>query len=287
MSYNPAMNPQDDKARKEQQRIDEQYARDVANNRPLQAQQQYGYNQPGYVQPPVQAQPHYVQQAAPAVQHGARHVGIYDRDVDVQKPKDRVRWGPIIAGIFTTLATFLLLSLLGVAIGLTAATGYPNGGAPAAATNAANNYGTGAAIWAAISALIAFFLGGYVAARTSAVRGRGTGWTNGALVWAVTLPLLLWLASNGATGFLNAIGFNLGGFINTVNPSNPASPANPSNPANPANNPGAVQSAAETARNGAWGALAALVLGLLASSLGGLLGGRGAEDDEPVAMRDH
>lgn len=281
MSYNPSANPQDERSRREQQRMDEQYLREV-NNRPgPPPQNQQTYTQSSYVSQPAPAQSVYSQ----PVHTGARQVGIYDRDVDIQKPHDRVRWGPILAGLVSTLATFMILSLLGVAVGLTAATGDPNGGARAAA-NVANNYGTGAAIWAAISALLSFFIGGFVAARTSAVRGRGTGWTNGALVWAVTLPLLLWLASNGASGFLNAIGFNLGDFFNTVNPSNPASPVNPSNPSSPVNNPGAVQATAENARNSVWGTLIALLLGLAAAGLGGLLGGRGSEDNDPVSTRD-
>lgn len=185
--------------------------------------------------------------------------------VGVVARRDSVRWGPILAGLVSALSTLILLSLLGAAVGLTAA----SGSNATAATNNAGSYGVGAAIWAAIAALISFFIGGYIAARTAAVGGKGNGWLNGALVWAVTIPLLLWLATSGASGLLNALGFNIGGFIqnisNTVN--NPAT-----NPVN--NNPGAVQSTVNDARNGAWGALAALLIGLIAAGLGGLLGTR-------------
>jgi hypothetical protein len=217
----------------------------------------------------------------------SRTVGMQSEIVDT---KDRVRWGPIVAGIFSAIATLLILSLLGVAVGLTAAAGDPR--SAAGATNEAGNYGVGAAIWAGLSTLIAFFVGGFVAGRNQGVLGKGSGWINGALVWAVTIPLLLWLASSGAAGFLNAIGFDLNGFFNTVNPSNPESPLNPTNPANPtnptspnnpANNPGAVQNATETARNGAWGTLAALLVGLIAAGLGGLVGGRTHPADDEVA----
>ena len=33
--------------------------------------------------------------------------------------RDRVHWGPIVAGLLTALTTLLLLSLLGLAVGLT------------------------------------------------------------------------------------------------------------------------------------------------------------------------
>ena len=63
--------------------------------------------------------------------------------------KDRIRWGPIIAGIFVAIATQLVLSALGAAIGLTVGA---TGGA------------IGVGIWAIISLLIALFLGSWVAA---------------------------------------------------------------------------------------------------------------------------
>lgn len=251
MSYNPAFDPRDERnQREQQQRRDEQYAREMAN-RPVPA----SYGQPVYSQPiatPVST--------------------TRVNETNVVVPSDKVRWGPILAGLVSALSTLLVLEVLGVAVGLTAAAGDPNATATNA-NNVANNYGTGAAIWAAVSALIAFFLGGYIAGRTTAARNEGKGWLNGALVWAVALPLLLWLAGSGASGFLNAIGFNLNGFFNTINPSNPASPTN---------NPGTVQNATEAARNGAWWTLLALLLGLLAASLGGFLGGRRDYDDDNV-----
>lgn len=266
MSQNPAFDPRNERDPNQQQYFDERYSREVAQNR---AAGMYNQAQPVYQNPPVVA-------TTPVSQ-----TRVNTTNVDVVAPRDKVRWGPILAGLVSALATLLLLSLLGVAVGLTAATGDPNGGAAAAANR--SGYGTGAAIWAALSALIAFFIGGYVASRTSAVRGKGNGWINGAMVWAIALPLLLWLAANGLSGFLNALGFNLGGLLNTVaNPADPANPLNPTNPNNPANNPGTVQNAAETARNGAWGALASMVLGLLAASLGGFIGARSHYDDDDV-----
>lgn len=245
MTYNPAFDPRNEGDERNQQRIDEQYRQQISNSQPV-------YNQP------VSRTPAAVTQVNTSV---------------ATRPYDDVRWGPILAGLISTLATLLLLSILGVAVGLTAATADPNGGANAAAGRA-GSYGTGAAIWAAVSALLAFLIGGYVAGRTAGVRRRGYGWVNGALVWAITLPLLLWLAGSGASGFLNAIGFNLAGFTGSV-----GAAVN-----NAANDPAAVQNTTEGARNGAWGALAALLLGLLAAGLGGLLGSRNRYevDDDAV-----
>src|SRR5438132_6555242 len=51
-----------------------------------------------------------------------------DRDDEIEVPiskdlnftRDRVRWGPVLAGLFTALTTMVALALLGAAIGLTA-----------------------------------------------------------------------------------------------------------------------------------------------------------------------
>jgi hypothetical protein len=287
MSQNPAYDPRSGQgngqnANDPQFRADQQYAREVRER----ANQPLNYNEVKYVSPQTPA-PQYTQAPAPVnyqtplqsqpVQYSvssapATVARTEVNTFDAPRLRDRVRWSSILAGLFAALATLMVLSLLGVAIGLTAASGDPNGGV-AGAAGKAGNYGIGAAIWAAIAALISFFIGGYVAARTAGIRGKTNGWINGALVWAITLPLLLWLASSGASGFLNAIGFNLQGFTNSLSSAVNSTGANPVN-----TDPAAVQQATETARNGAWGALIALLLGLAAASLGGWLGGRDHND---------
>ena len=249
MSMNPPLDPRKGRSAGGRANSDEQYLQQVVG-------------QPGVYQNPTT--------------EVTRSVTTTPVEVNAVAPttvavRDRVRWGPILAGLVSTLATLILLSLLGVAVGLTAAAGDPNGGATVA-TNKANNYGTGAAIWAGVSALIAFFIGGFMAGRTAGVRGKLNGWINGALVWAIVLPLLLWLAGNGASGFLNAIGFNINGFINNVS-------STVNNVNNGTTGAATTQTATETARNGAWGALAALLLGLIASGIGGLLGSRSHDDE--------
>jgi hypothetical protein len=276
MSYNPAFDPRSDQsnqnAAEQQARADQQYAREMrdrANSQPpfdrAAPPNQVTYNATGGVY------------AAPTPAHSASVAAYPVTSTEVNTystPRllDRVRWGPVWAGLLSALAALVLLSLFGVAVGLTAATGDPNGAAGAAANNG-NNYAVGAGIWAVISAIIAFFIGGFVAASTTRLRGRDSGWINGAMVWALALPILLWLAGSGAVGFLNAIGFNLQGFASTV--SNAV--ANPST-----TDPAAVQRATDAARTGAWWALVALVLGLIAAGLGGLLGERSKRTGDDV-----
>ena len=203
-----------------------------------------------------------------------------DDDYDVEIPealnltRDRVRWGPIVAGFLTALTSLLLLSLLGLAIGLTAV----NAGDAAAQGAAPADAGRNSAIWGAISGILSFLLGGYVAGKTAAVFDRGWGALNGALVFLLGVPFTLWLASQG----LGAVLGTLGSFASGLN-------ADPGQVQNAAQNaagqaqqaaanvqPVDVARAAERARNGAWGALAGALLGLGASALGGFLGTRRA-----------
>jgi hypothetical protein len=204
--------------------------------------------------------------------------GDHDDDYDIEIPealnltRDRVRWGPIVAGFLTALTSLLLLSLLGLAIGLTAV----NAGDAAAQGAAPADAGRNSAIWGAISGILSFLLGGYVAGRTAAVFDRNWGALNGALVFLLGVPFTLWLASQG----LGAVLGNLGSFASGLN-------ADPGQMQNAAQNaagqaqqaaanvqPVDVARAAERARNGAWGALAGALLGLGASALGGFLGTR-------------
>ena len=82
----------------------------------------------------------------------------------ITQRRDLVRRGPILAGLATTLATLLVLTVLGTAIGLSAFEPDDAGGTV---------FTTSAAIWGAVSALVAFFAGGALAGRTAAVGRRG------------------------------------------------------------------------------------------------------------------
>ncbi len=185
--------------------------------------------------------------------------------------RDRVRWGPIWAGLFTALTTLIILSLLGVAIGLTAVD--PRA---AAQGNPPQGIGIGAAIWGALTAIVAFLLGGWVAGWTAAVFDRKWGALNGALVFLVAVPATLLLAGFGFGAILGTLG-SFAGALN-IDPSQVQSAvqgaANQGQQATAQAQPADVARAAETARNGAWGALIGLLVGLVASALGGLFGTR-------------
>ncbi len=197
------------------------------------------------------------------------HVNRLDhRSPEAVEVKNRVQFGPILAGVLTAIATLLILTVLGLAIGSSALEPREVG----------DGIGTAAAIWGIASALVAFFLGGWVAAKTAAVAGAGSGLINGVMVGAAILVIILWLTGSGVSAIVGTIGSNLGDITSLV-----TEEAGGTDQA--AQEAESVQADAEaqvaeidpnaafdTVKNGAWGTLAGLVLPLVAAGAGGLLG---------------
>jgi hypothetical protein len=171
--------------------------------------------------------------------------------------RNRVQWGPILAGVAATLTAMLVFTALGLAIGTSA---FEPG-------TDVTDWGTSAGIYGVAAALLAFFIGGWMAARTAAVGGEFAGLTNGFVAGAVSLMGLVWLST---TGLVNLVGF-LGNNLYTV--------------ANAVSDGGSLEDAADTAaantgvtfsdvEKGAWMTFAVIVAALVASALGGWLGHR-------------
>lgn len=104
-----------------------------------------------------------------------------------------ISWGGIVAGIIVGLAIQIVLTLLGMAAGLTAlglGTTPPAGEVPA---------WVGA--WQSVSVLIAAFVGGYVAARMSGLQRKTDGMLHGLVAWGAT-TLLVAMLTTSAVGAL-------------------------------------------------------------------------------------
>lgn len=111
---------------------------------------------------------------------------VVTRSTDIEAPRDRLRWGPIWGGLLAALATFLVLELLMYGFGWLTLdfTGRD-------ATR------VGAAWVSALLALIAFFVGGWVAQATSSVRGADAGALHGFMVWALSIAAILLFSGLG------------------------------------------------------------------------------------------
>lgn len=204
---------------------------------------------------------------APGTQRVTREVVHDDQHFNAVEVKNRVQWGPILAGVITALATMLLLTVLGLAIGASALEPRDVG----------ERLGWGALIYGIISALISFFLGGWVAAKTAAVAGPGSGMINGLLVGATSLVLVLWLGGVGVGNALGAVSGNLGDIANFVQDQG-VTTQDAQQAADDAQQQAQDVQSYENLRDGAWGTLAGLILPLAASAAGGVVGRNDREE---------
>lgn len=142
---------------------------------------------------------------------------IYDRSVvapAVPTGLRRVSWGAIFAGAILTLVIQIMLSLLGVGIGL--ATLDPAGnGSPDAAT-----LGSAGGIWTIVTVLIATFIGAYAAARLSGVGEKTDGVLHGIVTWATSTLVIVYLLTSGVSavigGTFGALGSSISGLTSAA-----------------------------------------------------------------------
>jgi hypothetical protein len=121
---------------------------------------------------------------------------------------NQVSWGAIFAGVVVALVVQVLLTMLGVGIGI--ATLDPGtGDNPAAST-----FSVVTGLWYVVSGILAAFAGGYIAARMSGKTAATTGALHGLTTWAFTTLLVLYLLSTAVgsivggafSGVANAVG---------------------------------------------------------------------------------
>ena len=105
-----------------------------------------------------------------------------------------IRWGAILAGVAVGISVQLVLTLLGIASGLSA-TSVANGEAP----------GTGTLIWAGLSMLLSALVGAYVAGRVSGLKRKVDGILHGFVAWAVTTLLFVMLATSAGGSLLSGM----------------------------------------------------------------------------------
>ena len=123
-------------------------------------------------------------------------VALDSREVGRQPYFSPIRWTAIFAGLAGGLASYMLLSLLGVAVGLTAVD--PQSTDPVGTVPVATG------IWTGISMLVGAFIGGYVSGRMSGLFRRADGMLHGFVGWGASTLLFAALMTT-------ALGAALGG----------------------------------------------------------------------------
>lgn len=119
----------------------------------------------------------------------------------------KVSWGGIFGGVLVALGLLMLLTSLGLAIGLTAVDPGETEG---------STIGTGAGIWGALSLLVSLFIGGLAATRIGAITDRTTSFFEGALVWVVSVLLIAYFTTSGFTALAGGAFRIVGGATQTI-----------------------------------------------------------------------
>lgn len=180
----------------------------------------------------------------------------------------KASWGAIFAGTFMALVSQVTLSVLGAAVGLSSVDLTRQG---------LRHLGVGTMIWWIISAIIAMFIGGWVAGRLANTASRVDNALHGLVAWALTVVVSLVLLG----GTLGALG---GMAVNTGLPQQAVAQAG--GPETQATQPSGerVEKGARIAGAAAWGAFAMLILGAAAAFFGGMitLVGYPQEPQEPA-----
>ena len=199
---------------------------------------------------------------------------------DILPVRSRLSWGAIIAGSVLALAVYLLLTLLGSAIGLSVSGNVTD-----------KALGVGAVVWAIVTTAGCLFLGGYIASQFTTGENKVEGMMYGLLVWGVVFASLMWLMASGVRAGFNAM----------VGMANPVASANanthwedaarragatdadidrfrtnvnnaPENIRNAINDPANREAAAENATRAAWYSFVGTLVSMLAAGFGGYIG---------------
>lgn len=143
------------------------------------------------------------------------HIHPVYSEINNGLPLKRISWSAVFAGVIISSVIYLLLAILGTAIGATTVD-------PLKEQNPMDGLGTGAAIWTGLSMLISVAAGAFITGRLAQREGA----LHGLLMWAVNTLICLWLAmmiiSSAVSGTASVIGSGfsmLGNGISAVAPS--------------------------------------------------------------------
>ncbi|CAL8481344.1 YrzE family protein [Caballeronia sp. S22] len=107
----------------------------------------------------------------------------------------RLSWGSIIAGVILSMIVYLIMSVLGTAIGASLLS-------PMSKPDPLHGFGFGSGVWVIVTTVLAVFVGSYYAGRCAPVLG----WLHGLLSWAVMTLLVVYGMTSLITGAVSTAG---------------------------------------------------------------------------------
>jgi hypothetical protein len=122
---------------------------------------------------------------------------------------NRISWSAVFAGVLVAIVTQMLLSLLGLGVGLSTIN-------PVTEQNPTEGLGIGSAIWYIISSLLSLFLGGWVAGRLASAPRLFDGVIHGILTWSLVTLLTIYFLTTAVGNVIGGTGQLLGGLLKTA-----------------------------------------------------------------------
>jgi len=192
----------------------------------------------------------------------------------------RIAWASIFAGLLVALGIQMLLSLLGIGIGMGAIN-------PLRDRNPLEGLGMGALLWWGITFLLALFAGGWVSGRLSRTGNRFETMVHGILTWVMFVLVNVYILTSAVGSVLNATG----------NVAGSADPAMVQNQAGEQRSNGAVtdtrnrqtenEVAADLSKAGIYSFIG-LLFGAIVAAMGSTMGrGKSYNDYEDVDANRH
>src|SRR5471030_929783 len=107
----------------------------------------------------------------------------------------RLSWGSVIAGVILSSIVYLMMSVLGAAIGASLLS-------PLSRPDPLHGFGFGSGVWVIVTTVLAVFIGSYFAGRCTPVLG----WLHGLLSWAVMTLLIVFGMTSLIGGAVSTVG---------------------------------------------------------------------------------
>lgn len=118
----------------------------------------------------------------------------------------RISWSAVFAGVLVAIVTQMLLTLLGIGIGLGTID-------PVQERNPAEGLGVGSAIWYIVSSLLSLFLGGWVAGRLASAPRLFDGIIHGILTWCLVTLLTIYFLTTTVGSIIGGASRLVGGVV--------------------------------------------------------------------------
>lgn len=142
--------------------------------------------------------------------HSPRQDRLRDEDLSPRDSHDeavhflrRVSWGSILAGTAVAIVVQIMFTLLAISFGM----GMVD---PRTEANPMSGVGMAMGIWTAVGALVALFIGGWVAGRMAGSAEKSETTLHGVVTWAVVTLVIIWTMTSVLGSVLNTATSALG-----------------------------------------------------------------------------